>query len=293
MTYFRHSDSPIGIEKIKFSIYCCLLFIFISMKKIILITSLALLASCTQGNTPEVTQTGTDTTVTQTGEITETQTTETTQGVVQHGDTVVLNYTLRENNANGTVIETTVESVAIENGLVTDDTLFGPVSMTATEGALIPGFLNNLVGMQVGETKSFTVLPEDGYGTGGTVETIAKEIIAPIFSLVITREELAESMEDEASPLYQQELSVGLEFSDEIGAYKLTELTDTHATFEVRPTTPAFNEEEFVVGYTKEFPQIGLTVTILDIGEETVTIEEKTPMTGKTLHFNVEVVEIQ
>jgi len=39
-----------------------------------------------------------------------------------------------------------------------------PMTVTAGAGQLIAGFDNNLVGMETGETKTFTVTPEEAYG---------------------------------------------------------------------------------------------------------------------------------
>ncbi len=43
----------------------------------------------------------------------------------------------------------------------------------------IPGFRDNAVGMRVGETKTFTVPPEEGYGAAGAVDPETGEVIVP------------------------------------------------------------------------------------------------------------------
>ena len=44
---------------------------------------------------------------------------------------------------------------------------------------VIPGFRNGIVGMRVGETKTFDVAPEDGYGEDGVTNPNTGEVIIP------------------------------------------------------------------------------------------------------------------
>ncbi len=70
---------------------------------------------------------------------------------VKKGDRVVVNYT-------GT----------FEDGTVFDSSYHGdhshPIEFTVGSGEIIKGFDEGVVGMEVGEEKDITILPEDAYG---------------------------------------------------------------------------------------------------------------------------------
>lgn len=67
---------------------------------------------------------------------------------VKNGDTVKLNYTLKD--SKGEVIESSKE--------------LAPIEFTIGESKVIPGIEKGVTGMKVGESKTVTLPPEDGYG---------------------------------------------------------------------------------------------------------------------------------
>jgi FKBP-type peptidyl-prolyl cis-trans isomerase len=76
--------------------------------------------------------------------------------VAKTGDTVSMNYTGRLQN--GTVFDSNV------------DPKFNhvePFVFKLGAGQVIPGWDKGIVGMKVGEKKTLTILPEDGYGATG------------------------------------------------------------------------------------------------------------------------------
>jgi peptidylprolyl isomerase/FKBP-type peptidyl-prolyl cis-trans isomerase FkpA len=78
----------------------------------------------------------------------------TTGEVAKTGDTVAMNYTGRLEN--GTVFDSNV------------DPKFGhvqPFEFTLGAGQVIPGWDKGIVGMKVGEEKTLTISPQDGYGS--------------------------------------------------------------------------------------------------------------------------------
>src|ERR1035437_8912577 len=78
------------------------------------------------------------------------------EGVAKTGDTVSMNYTGRLEN--GTVFDSNV------------DPKFNhvqPFVFTLGAGQVIPGWDKGIVGMKVGEKKTLTIPPEDGYGASG------------------------------------------------------------------------------------------------------------------------------
>jgi len=84
------------------------------------------------------------------------------ENTVKAGDKVSVNYTLRLEN--GKVFDTSIESVAKENGLFTPGKEYKPLNFTVGKGEVIKGFDEGVIGMKVGETKTLTIPPEKGYG---------------------------------------------------------------------------------------------------------------------------------
>jgi peptidylprolyl isomerase len=81
------------------------------------------------------------------------------QRTVKSGDTVSVDYIL---TTDGKVFDTSIESVAKENGIVKPE--YGPLNFTVGKGMVIKGFDEGVIGMKVGETKTLTIPPEKGYG---------------------------------------------------------------------------------------------------------------------------------
>lgn len=72
------------------------------------------------------------------------------------GDTVAMNYTGRLEN--GTVFDSNVDP---------NFNHVEPFVFTLGSGQVIAGWDKGIVGMRVGEKKTLTILPEDGYGASG------------------------------------------------------------------------------------------------------------------------------
>ncbi len=80
------------------------------------------------------------------------------------GDTVTIEFTGRL--ADGTVFDTSRESVATETGLADaqPDREYGPVSVEIGEGRIIEGLEEAVVGLESGATPNVAIPPEKGYG---------------------------------------------------------------------------------------------------------------------------------
>lgn len=76
------------------------------------------------------------------------------------GDVVLVNYV--GSFENGTVFDTNVEKVALENNIQKNS--YEPVEITISAGNFIKGFEDALYEMKEGETKTITVPPELAYG---------------------------------------------------------------------------------------------------------------------------------
>src|SRR3989344_2129050 len=77
----------------------------------------------------------------------------------EKGDTVSVNYA--GYLENGTLYDTNIEKIALENGILKDS--FESLTFKAGAGELIKGFDNAVIGMSAGDTKRVTILPEDAY----------------------------------------------------------------------------------------------------------------------------------
>lgn len=82
---------------------------------------------------------------------------------VSMGSDIQVDYTLKLEN--GSVIDTSFENVAKANLIFNPSRSYSPLGFKVTlDSGLIPGFVNGLIGMKEGETKTIIVSPEDGYG---------------------------------------------------------------------------------------------------------------------------------
>ncbi|RLI75503.1 hypothetical protein DRP04_13425 [Archaeoglobales archaeon] len=81
---------------------------------------------------------------------------------VKPGDTVSANYIAMLED--GTVIDTSYEEVARENGIYDPEREYGPVNFTVGVGMLVEGLDEGIIGMKEGEKRKIVVPPEKGYG---------------------------------------------------------------------------------------------------------------------------------
>lgn len=83
------------------------------------------------------------------------------QKTVKTGDNVSVDYT---GSLNGTVFDTSIESVAKENNLYISNRTYQPIQFTVGKGQFIKGLEEGIVGMKLGESKILTIPPEKAYG---------------------------------------------------------------------------------------------------------------------------------
>ncbi|MFB6102941.1 MAG: peptidylprolyl isomerase [Haloplanus sp.] len=83
---------------------------------------------------------------------------------ISTGDSVTITYTGRLDD--GTVFDTTDESVAEEAGLLDEqpNREFEPLTVDVGEGNLIEGLEEALLGLEVGAEETITIPPEKAYG---------------------------------------------------------------------------------------------------------------------------------
>jgi peptidylprolyl isomerase len=83
------------------------------------------------------------------------------QKTVKIGDNVSVDYI---GSLNGTVFDTSIETVAKENNLYTPNRTYEPLLLTVGKEQTIKGFDEGIVGMKVGESKTLIIPPEKAYG---------------------------------------------------------------------------------------------------------------------------------
>ncbi|WP_436910346.1 FKBP-type peptidyl-prolyl cis-trans isomerase [Halosimplex marinum] len=83
---------------------------------------------------------------------------------ISTGDTVTIEYTGRLDD--GSVFDTSLESVAEEEGLTEDqpDRDYQPLTVEIGSGRIIEGLEDGLVGMEAGEEDTVEIEPEQAYG---------------------------------------------------------------------------------------------------------------------------------
>lgn len=82
--------------------------------------------------------------------------------VIEKGDKISVDYI--GSLPDGKVFDTSVEKVAKKNGLFIPGKTYNPLKITVGKGDVIKGLDDGVVGMKVGQTKTLTIPPEEGYG---------------------------------------------------------------------------------------------------------------------------------
>ncbi len=127
-------------------------------------------------------------------------------------------------------------------GYLEDGTMFGstmdeaPFEFTIGQKNMLPGFENAVIGMQIGDTKTITLAPEEAYG--------------------FPKKELVSVMQRSGFPKeIQLEIGKRLRVRTQDGIYTM--------------------------------------VTIKDFTEDSIVLDENDPLAGKTLTFDIELVDIK
>ncbi len=256
---------------------------------------------------------------------------------VENGKLVTLNYTLREWAKDGKILETTAESIAKENNIYSSTGRYETFQVMIGWNGVIPWFEKGLIGMGKWEKKIIEVTPDVGYGTGPTLQTIRKQQLAPVFTIVqdkkifepkikqtVDKESMREDMrnakvwetltgangevakviasdnnsltleiENKANPFYGKKIVVGAtaETLDGSASFKITKIVGTGVTLEVTNRQSPFYNKKFEPGASITTPQG--KITIRSFSGDTIDIAQEHPLMGKTLYFDVEIVDIQ
>jgi len=84
------------------------------------------------------------------------------KNAVAVNDVVVLNFVSRL--SNGSIVDTTIEQVAIDENIYSMDYEYSPIIFTVGKNQIIAGIDSGVIGLREGETKKITVPPEAGFG---------------------------------------------------------------------------------------------------------------------------------
>jgi len=109
---------------------------------------------------------------------------------IADGDTVTIEYTGRLDD--GSVFDTSLESVAAEADLESDRRSYEPLTVTVGDGGIIEGLEEALLGMEAGEEQTVEIEPERAYGERSEDRIVSYD--APEFGEMLGGEEPAEGM---------------------------------------------------------------------------------------------------
>lgn len=237
------------------------------MKKIfIVLFSLAILASCVNNKAPETTNTGSET--------------QTIQAETKNDEIVtkLVRYTLRDTDENGEILDSNTEATEA-------------LEVVMGENMVIKGFEKGLEGMKEWETKSFTVLPADGYGEATIEQEMDIKSIAPTFAQELNRIDIEgvskvtltkSELNDEILKQLEWKNSGDILEENDLIKIKILENTAEIATIEYTSKTNPFLNKELTVGL--EVEDENGKYKILSINEEKVNLQftnKKSPFYNK------------
>jgi FKBP-type peptidyl-prolyl cis-trans isomerase 2 len=230
-----------------------------------------------------------------------------TPRVVEYGDNVSVNYVLV---VDGKVVDTNIESVARENAIYSPFGNYRPLTFKVLLGQkeLLPAFVKATVGMKINETKQVVISPRDGYGeyNDSLVYNVSRYYNKSFYEKI------------PLSYFKSKNITVenGTSFDTEIGKVFIVDYDNESATimylFQVGDSFDLNGFHQVVVAianetYTIMFdvrengtyktisPKTGQPVRlrVTKLENDTFTVDENHPLAGKTLYFNITVVDIQ
>jgi FKBP-type peptidyl-prolyl cis-trans isomerase 2 len=216
-------------------------------------------------------------------------TTQVATGTASTGSVLTLNYTLRTDSPTGAIQETTLESVAMANGLYKTGSTYKPFQVTLGQGQVIVGFEAGLMGLHKGEKKTIKVIPSEGYGRP---VVITKEQIAPEFS--ITRDKkmfdnvLSQTIEKSQFPADMKDKVMNAKVWDTLtgannATAKVSAVSSGSITLAIENIGNPFYKKEIKVGAVAT--STGADFKIVSIEGSNVTIEisnKESPFYGKS-----------
>lgn len=182
-------------------------------------------------------------------------------GTVKNGDNISADYTVI---VNGSIIVTTVESIAKENNLSGPINKYKPLMFTVGKGRVIKGFDEGVVGMRVGETKTMTIPPEKAFGLKDPNLIITIPVIQ-IIPTTITFPKIVDVPIDEFDSVFGPNHKIG----DNV------ETPDSHINFTIQNMTNSSVYLSYNVKVGDENNRTGLKETVINIDENNITTKNE------------------
>ncbi|MEM2909079.1 MAG: FKBP-type peptidyl-prolyl cis-trans isomerase [Candidatus Bilamarchaeaceae archaeon] len=225
----------------------------------------------------------------------------------EYGDVVLVNYVLW---VDGKVRDSNIESVAQEAGIYNPLRTYKPLRvhlMLGPKNPYIPGFVKAIVGMKVNETKTVNISPEEAYGAYNN--SLVYEV--PLYYNKSMLEEVPLSYFEERNITVEE----GASFNSDIGLVFIQNYTNDTVTIAyffnkgdvfnymgIPQVVVDFDNLTYTIKrdvkenktYTTISPLTGRAVTlrVAKVLNETFTVDENHPLAGKTLVYNLTLVEL-
>jgi len=229
-----------------------------------------------------------------------------TTAYAKAGDKVSVDYTLKL--ADGSVLDTSLESVAKESGTFVISRKYQPLTfVTGPNSGLISGFNNGVMGMKVGETKLVVIQPKDGYGETDPSKINSIQLYynmsrfekVPLESLTVANIKIEK---DNVIKSSEGVLITINDFDNETATLEYLIAPGTKFTFNGIPqiVVNATNDTIFLKldlekgrSYLSAMPDGTQKQThILDVNETHAMVDENNPLAGKVLYFTITVKSI-
>ncbi len=195
--------------------------------------------------------------------------------VVSTGDTISVDYTGRLED--GTIFDSSREEDAKKSKSYSADRKYEPLTFTVGGGMMIKGFDQGVVGMHLGEKKTLTIEPKDGYGE--EVKMHDREVPREVFQDTVTNTISLEALQDKVTQTVPKTAvpdidtyTVGKTITTQDDrSYLIKDMTDTGVVLETDNSDHPFKGKDIAVGTTDTYK--GNKVTITAVTETGVTIE--------------------
>jgi len=233
------------------------------------------------------------------------------QPTAYYGDTVTVDYIL---TVDGKITDTSIEQVARDNALYTPFRTYQPLRFKMElGGSLIDGFVKGIVGMKAGESKIFEIPPgDDAYGNyeprkAYNVSRYYKfnaleEVPISYFEDKNIALEMGTGFDTDIGTVFIQNISndtgvvtimyvfqPGEGFSYNGLHHVVVKGTDENLTYtimlDVRENA-TYTTTSLIDGKIASLRVIGLT-------NETITFDENHPLAGKTLVYNITLLDLE
>lgn len=110
--------------------------------------------------------------------------------------------------------------------------------------------------------------------------------------IAVTENDITFEIENKSNPFYKKQIAPWMVVEDDSVAFKIVSIENDQVNLEITNKMSPFLNKKFAVGESITFPQWG-KITITGITDEVVSFNEEHPMMGKTLFFDVEILDIQ